>query len=202
VDERVLIPRPETELLVEAVLSRIEEVPSPQLADLGTGSGCIAISLAHARLDARVFATDASSGALQVAALNAQTLGVEERVSLIGGDVTHWSAPLLPAASGALHAIASNPPYIAGDEITQLQTEIVDYEPHSALNGGADGLDCYRALATQIKVLLAPQGFLALELGAGQFATVRALFEAQGWCVEAPLIDFGGIERVLVARPA
>jgi len=201
VDERVLIPRPETETLVEAVLSRLENVPSPQVADLGTGSGCIAISVAHARSDARVFATDASSDALRVANLNAQKLGVSNRLTFLEGDVADWSAPLLRLSDIALDAIASNPPYIAQAEIARLQTEIVDYEPHAALDGGLDGLDCYRALATQTKVLLAPQGFLALELGAGQFMDVRAIFQAHGWHVETPIFDLPGIERVLLARP-
>lgn len=201
VDERVLIPRPETETLVETTLARLQDMPAPRIADLGTGSGCIAISLAHARPGAQFVATDASSAALEVATLNAQRLAVFERVTFVNGDTSNWAAPLLENELAPFDAVVSNPPYIAHEAITSLQPEIVRYEPHAALDGGADGLDCYRSIAMQTRVLLAPQGFLAVELGAGQFDAVRAIFQLQGWRVEPAVLDLAGIERVLVARP-
>jgi release factor glutamine methyltransferase len=102
--------------------------------------------------------------------------------------------------AGKFDAVLSNPPYIAKAEIETLQPQVRDWEPRSALDGGDDGLDCYRQIAAQCGVLLAPEGFLAVELGAGQFADVAALFEAAGWHVEAPRLDFAGIDRVLIAK--
>jgi release factor glutamine methyltransferase len=199
VDERVLIPRPETELLVETVTNQFNDQERMLLADLGTGSGCITISLAHALPQARVFATDASAGALEVAQQNARQNGVTEQVQFVTGTIGNWAAPLRHLA-GQFDAIASNPPYISHDDVQQLQPEIRNFEPHSALEAGEDGLDCYRQLATQVKVLLKPSGFFAAELGMGQFEAVRAIFVTEDWHVERPRVDFAGIERVLIAR--
>lgn len=201
VKEGALIPRPETELLVETAVKRLWHLPSAVIADLGTGSGCIAVSVAHALSQSFVLATDASENALEIARANASAHGVLSRVEWVRGEEEQWAAPLLEKGlAGKLDAILSNPPYIASEEIETLQTQVKDFEPRSALDGGEDGLDCYRQLANQCAELLAPDGFLAVELGAGQFAAVKEIFEYSGWQVEEAILDFAGIERVLVAK--
>jgi release factor glutamine methyltransferase len=197
VDERALIPRPETEILVEAAFEKLKSHPAPTIADPGTGSGCIAISVAYALPQARVFATDASLGALELAEFNAHKLGVADRITFLPGIIGDWATPL---REHRFDAILSNPPYIARKEIETLQTQVRDFEPRNALDGGADGLDCYRELAAQCKAILAPDGFFMAELGAGQFGEVCSIFEANGWQVEAPLFDFQNIARVIEAR--
>jgi release factor glutamine methyltransferase len=200
-DERALIPRPETELLVETTVARLKNRDEVTIADLGTGSGCIAVSIAHALPRATVYATDVSKDALALAHENAIEHGVAERVHFLRGEVGDWAAPLARAGcNGKLDAIVSNPPYIAAAEIETLQKQVRDWEPRNALDGGADGLDEYRRLATQCASLLKRDGFIAVELGMGQFDAVRDIFQAAGWNVEAPMFDFAGIARVLVAR--
>ncbi len=202
VDERALIPRPETEILVAAVLQRLRNVAAPRVADLGTGSGCIAISLAHERADATVVATDLSRDSLQLAQQNAARLGVKSRIAWRVGDTDNWATPLQRAAStcsGLFDAIISNPPYIESQEIDNLQIEVRAYEPRGALDGGREGLRDYRLMATQLKPLLKPAGFVVLEFGRGQFEDLRAIFENAGWQVAAPLCDNAGLERALIA---
>lgn len=202
-DARALVPRPETELLVEEVVKRIQGSDSAVIADLGTGTGCIAISLAHELPGTTVFATDVSPAALSLAQENANTLIPEivagNRLQFRAGTIGEWAKPLLEY-SGKFDLIVSNPPYIPREEIEVLQREVRDHEPRLALDGGADGLDCYRQLAAQCDVLLKPAGALLCELGMGQFADVRAIFENQNWRVEIPIFDFAGIERILVAH--
>jgi release factor glutamine methyltransferase len=200
VREGALIPRPETELLVETAVKRLWHLPSAVVADLGTGSGCIAVSVAHELPHSFVIATDASENALEIARANASAHGVLERVELVSGMEEQWAEPLLARSlTGKFDAILSNPPYIAVGEIETLQPQIKDFEPRSALDGGEDGLDCYRQIASQCAELLTPNGFLAVELGAGQFDDARHLFEYSKWRVEEPIRDLAGIERVLVA---
>lgn len=200
-DERALIPRPETELLVDTTIARLKDRGAVTIADLGTGSGCIAVSIAHTVPAATIYATDVSADALALARENAIAHHMANRVHFLGGEVGDWCAPLLLAGcEGKLNAIISNPPYIADAEIKTLQTQVRDWEPHRALNGGEDGLDEYRQLAKQCGRPLKRDGFLAVELGAGQFGEVRAIFIAAGWNVEAPLLDFAEIERVLIAQ--
>lgn len=196
-DKRALIPRPETELLVEFAVQRLEDYDRPLLADLGTGSGCIAISIAHALPRCEVWATDISEDALQLAAANIENHGVENRVHLTKGTPENWAAPLDKLT---FDAILSNPPYILHAEIRTLQYSVQTHEPHNALDGGEDGLDCYRQLALQCRKLLTAGGFFACELGAGQFDDVKTIFERADWQVEVPLHDLQDIPRVLVAR--
>ena len=196
-DARALIPRPETELLVEFAITRLEHYFAPRIADLGTGSGCIAVSIAYSLPPAEVWATDISSDALELAKANAQKQSVEKRVHFRLGESENWAAPL---ENLSFDALLSNPPYIAQNDIPTLQKSVRTHEPHSALNGGADGLDCYRKIATQCRRLLNSGGFLACELGAGQFDEAKTIFENQGWKVEEPLYDLQEIARVLVAR--
>jgi release factor glutamine methyltransferase len=111
-----------------------------------------------------------------------------------------WAKPLLKEGFGGMFdCVLSNPPYISTEEIAGLEPQIREWEPRLALDGGSDGLDCYRAIAQQCSALLKPGGFLAIELGAGQLADARALFEYSQWKVEPPLQDIAGIERVLIA---
>lgn len=195
-DKRALIPRPETEILVEAAIEKLKGFAAPRIADLGTGSGCIAVSLAHALPLAQVWATDLSLDSLELARANAEKHNVAERMTFVPGIAGDWTTPLRGLK---FDAILSNPPYIARAEIETLQTQVRDFEPHGALNGGDDGLDCYRQLAAQCGQNLAPGGVFLAELGAGQFDAVRAIFVESGWRVEEPLLDFQGIARVLQA---
>lgn len=193
-----LIPRPETEYLVEAAckyLQPLEGAGELEVADLGTGSGAIAVSLALEVPRARVLATDISGAALEVAARNAQRHGVQNRLEFVRSEAS-WVAPL---RGRKFVAIVSNPPYIPARDIADLQVEVRDFEPRAALDGGEDGLDVYRLFARELGKYLQPQGFVALEVGAGQWADVAQLFGAEGWNIEPAIRDFAGIERVLVA---
>lgn len=206
-DRRALIPRHETETLVEAAVARLQKNARPLLddagvlvADLGTGSGCIAVSIAHALPQAVVYATDASGDALDLARENARVNGVANRIEWVRGERASWGAPLVREGFSAMFdAVLSNPPYISQAEIETLPPQIREWEPRLALDGGEDGLDCYRDIAASCACLLKPDGFLMVELGMGQFTPARSIFEAQGWNVEAPLRDLAGIERVRVA---
>ncbi len=195
-DERALIPRPETELLIETILPRARSIPGAKIADLGTGSGCIAVTLALELPDARVFATDSSCKARSLAEENAEQW--RAAVTFLPGFVGDWLAPLQTGAPYDI--VVSNPPYIAAGEIDTLQPEISRYEPRMALDGGADGLEPYRQIAAGAPAVLRAGGQIVLELGAGQFDQVSAMFLAAGMEVEPPIRDLSGHDRVLVAR--
>ena len=191
VDARVLVPRPDTETLVDVALALLPE--DGRVADIGTGSGAIALALKQERPALEVLAVDRSSDAATVARQNAARLSLE--VEILEGDLL---APL--AARGPFALIASNPPYIPTAEIATLAPE-VQKEPRAALDGGRDGLDLVRRLIREAPPLLAPAGALALEIGAGQAPAVAALFAADGRYEAATLTkDLGGIERVVAAR--
>lgn len=201
-DKRALVPRPETELLVELAVERLKNAPRVLAADLGTGSGAIAVSVAHALPQSVVFATDVSPDALQLAHYNATKNGVANRIEFVQGEYSQWAFPLRYFA-GKFDVVLSNPPYIARAEIETLQTQVRDFEPRGALDGGADGLNCYREIAAQCGELLEPNGFLAVELGAGQYENAHAIFQGNGWRVAEPIFDFAGHARVLAAsRPS
>ena len=198
-DARALIPRPETELLIEAVLGRLAgngHARPLKIADLGTGSGCIAVTLALELSNSQIFATDVEAGPRELAATNAQALGA--RITILAGSHDSWTAPL--AGFGPFDVIVTNPPYIPRAEVLTLETRVRDFEPRAALDGGNDGLAPYRVLARDSGPYLAQEGFLATELGAGQFEDVANLFGQNGWRVEPPLLDLQGHARVLVAR--
>lgn len=198
VDKRVLIPRPETELLVEAAtkaLTARKEEPL-RIVDVGTGSGCIACSLALEFPKATVVAIDASSDALEVATVNATTLGVRDRVKLVRGDLL---APLL-ARGSKVDLIVSNPPYIGTGERDRMDDDVKLHEPALALFAGADGLDLMRRLVVEAAQLLEPEGYLFVEHGDLQGAATRALAEAAGLEQVATLKDYSQLDRVLVAR--
>ena len=205
-DERALIPRPETELLVEFALAELQQRAQRyprrllRVADLGTGTGCVAISIAKNFPSAHVVATDVSPATLELARENARLHEMEDRVHFVGGEQDDWAAPLLEQGEREFDVIVSNPPYIAPHDIAALPVQIKEFEPRRALDGGLDGLDCYRLIAAQCGALLAPGGSIACELGIGQFDDVRRIFEAQNWIVAAPVFDFQNIPRVIIAK--
>ncbi|HUM13660.1 MAG TPA: peptide chain release factor N(5)-glutamine methyltransferase [Myxococcaceae bacterium] len=175
VDPRVLVPRPETELLVEAVLQGLPGEAEVRLLDLCTGTGCVGITLALERPRARVVATELSPGAAEVARANAAALGVAERFEVRVGDLF---APV--EGEPPFHAIAANPPYVPRGDIPTLSPE-VRREPALALDGGPDGLDVVRRIAAVAPRWLVPGGLLAMEIGDRQGPTVRSLLEAAGY---------------------
>jgi release factor glutamine methyltransferase len=192
----VLIPRPETELIVEASLALLQGVERPVIVDVGTGSGCIALSLAAERPDAEVHAIDVSAAALEVARDNARRLGVEGRVRLHHG---HLLEPVA-ALAGGIDLVASNPPYIGLAELPGLAPEVRDHEPVVALSPAGDRYSVYRELAPEVQRLLKPGGHLALELGQGMEAEVGRILEAGGLEVVRVLSDLQSIPRTVLAR--
>ncbi len=195
VDRRVLIPRPETETLVEAALERIG--PGARVADVGTGSGAIVIALAH-EVDSGLFiGTDRCADAIAIARANAAAHGLSERIEFLEGD-------LLAPFSGrevSLDALVANLPYIPTAQLVGLQPEVRDFEPRAALDGGSDGLALIARLITGSPPLLRRGGWLLLEIGAGQADPVCALLECTGRFAEiSTRPDLAGIERVVAAR--
>ena len=188
VERGVLIPRPETELLVEAVLEHLQK-PSARVAELGTGSGILAGTLALERTKWKVFATELSPKARAVALGN--FTGLSARVELIEGRENDWLGPIEHLAP--LDCIASNPPYIASSEIEKLQQSVREFEPRLALDGGEDGLNPYREIAANGRELLGEGGFVALEVGWDQKQQIEALFAS--WSRLEWKWDFQGIAR-------
>ncbi|TCW76871.1 peptide chain release factor N(5)-glutamine methyltransferase [Burkholderia sp. SRS-46] len=194
----VLIPRPETELLVEAALDAIDGVPHPTVLDLGTGSGAIAVSIAAERPDARVWALDRSPAALAVAARNGDKLLDAQRP---GGPLqwllSDWYAALDPALT--FDAIVSNPPYIAQHDPHLAQGDL-RFEPRCALTDDADGLTAIRAIVAGARAHLKPGGTLWIEHGYDQAEAVRALLSAHGFIAVESLADLAAIERTTGGR--
>jgi len=190
----VLIPRPETESVVEAALDAVSDRQARLcVLDLGTGSGCLLLALLSELPNATGVGVDASGHALAVAKVNARRLGLAQRASFAVGD---WGCGL----DGPFELIVSNPPYIRAADWAGLQPEIRDFEPPAALLAGPDGLDAYRALAPESLRLLATDGSLALEIGFGQADAVTAILAAHGLHVNERRRDLAGIERCLIAR--
>lgn len=195
VDQRVLIPRAETESLVQLVLDwAAARAEPPVVADIGTGSGAIAIALALEGRVAGVIATDVSADALNVAIENAAALGAKDRISFRRGDLT---APLL---GDPVDAIVSNPPYITTVECDWLHPTVKDFEPHVALDGGADGLDLTRRLAAEAATLLPPDGLLAMEVDAGRAEASAAILQDAGFADVAIGEDLFGRPRTVTGR--
>ncbi len=187
----VLIPRPETEHLVEAVLQKLPREKSLKILDVGTGSGILAITLALYLPHAEITALDISTDAIQVARQNAETHHVADRIQFLCSD-------LLAAAPGPFDAIVSNPPYIPEHDHPTLHPQVRDYEPATALFAGKTGLDIYRRLIPQAYKALKPNGLLALEIGHGQRGSVAQLLA--DWHDVAFLNDLQQIPRVALAR--
>lgn len=190
----VLVPRPETEHIVEEVLRRLPKHAPLRFADLGTGSGILAVTLATLFPQARGLAVDVSRAALAVARDNALAHGVAERLVFVRGDCCR---PLLRDAG--LDCLVSNPPYVSEAELASASREVRDFEPSLALCGGADGLSCIRALLPLAAKALRPGGLLLVEIGAGQGPMVLALARGAGLCGAEILKDLAGLDRVLAA---
>jgi release factor glutamine methyltransferase len=189
-----LDPRPDTETLVEAVLSHLPDRHAPwRIADLGTGTGCILLALLSELPEARGVGIDRSIDAAKVARDNAIALGLSRRAGFAAGD---WAEAL----AGHFDIVVSNPPYIATPELAGLMPEVVLYDPLVALNGGADGLDAYRRLVPDCARLLGDGGLAAFETGAGQASAVAALCRTAGLSPLEIRVDLANIERVVLAR--
>ena len=193
----VLIPRPDTETLIERALELVPADAAARLLDLCTGSGAIAVTLAAERPLSQVTATDLSAAALELARRNAERLGVRERCEFLEGDLF---VPL--RAAGRFDLVAANPPYIAEPELESLQPEIQKYEPRLALAAGPDGLEHLRRLCQGAAAHLAPGGSLLFEVGAGQAEHVEQLLAAEGFVDVRSLKDLGGVARVVEAHAA
>ncbi len=197
VNPAVLIPRPETEILAREGADFLKGLNSPLAADIGTGSGCIAVTLALEAPESFIYAVDSSRGALQTATANAEQNGAIESVEFLEGDLLQ---PLSGRGlQGRLDLIISNPPYIPTDDIQGLQPEVL-YEPKAALDGGPDGLDALRRLVHEGPAYLRPGGRLTLEMGYGQAGAVRDMIDAEpGLHFEKIILDFAGVERIISA---
>jgi release factor glutamine methyltransferase len=193
VNPDVLIPRPETELIVDFVLARVPADRFVRLVDVGTGCGALALTLAAERPAWHVEASDISAVAIAVARRNAQALGVADRVTFLIGD-------LLEPTMGLFDVIVSNPPYVARRDQPGMSPDVRDHEPHVALFGGQDGMDLPRRFLEQAAQRLTPGGWLAMEFGYGMQEPVEAAARAAGLQVEEILEDLQGIARTLVAR--
>ena len=194
----VLIPRPETEHLVDATLEAIDTLRAAgvgriRIADVGTGSGCLAVTIALERDDVEIVATDVSPAALAVAAGNARNLGTADRIT--------WKhAPLVEDSADSIDIVVANPPYVSEADRHSLQADVRDYEPAVALFGGADGLSVIRELVPSAARALVPGGWLLMEIGAGQDAAVRdVVLESASFTEPRILPDLAGIPRVVVA---
>lgn len=191
----VLIPRPETELIVEAALELADRERSLSILDVGTGSGCIVISLLHELKNARAIATDISPNALEVARRNAHRHNVSDRVTFTQSDSL---APLTQSAAFSL--IVSNPPYVPARDIATLQREVRDHEPLTALASGADGLDHIRALLRETPRVLHHSGYFIFEIGFGQGDAIEQLVDRAIWHLLAVRKDLQGIPRTVVLQ--
>lgn len=198
----VLIPRPETEHVIEVALQRLDERSrvkrgeSLRIADVGTGSGCIAISLVRELPNAQILATDISGEALQVAMRNAEKHGVAHRVRTVQCDLLESQE----CESQAFDLIVSNPPYVARAEQNELAREVREHEPHTALFGGATGTEIYERLIVQASKHLRPGGLLVMEIGYGTSERVRTMLDVISWTDVRVTKDLAGIPRVISAK--
>jgi release factor glutamine methyltransferase len=189
----VLIPRPETEILVEEAIKELQKLDSPTFCEIGVGSGCISVSILHNVPDATATATDISDRALAVAKRNAERHGVTDRLVLKQGD-------LFAGVDQKFDMIVSNPPYIPDGDVAAMQSEVRDHEPHEALFGGPDGLDIVRRIADHAAAFLCSNGLLLVEIGAGQAAKLANQFAQDEWDRPHFLSDLQGIPRTLSIR--
>lgn len=197
VDERVLIPRPETEMLVETVVELLSDprstIHDTRILDLGTGSGCIAIALTKKLIDCKMIASDLSAEALAVAVQNAEKHGVAGRIEFVKSD-------LFEDIRGVFDIIVSNPPYVSRTDFSNLQKEVLK-EPMMAFDGGQDGLDFYRRIMKGAAGHMKEGGFIVMEMGFGQRKGIVGLFEkVKGFKVVSEKKDYNEIERVIVAE--
>jgi release factor glutamine methyltransferase len=193
----VLVPRPETETVVETALGRLDAAGARErplrIVDLGTGSGAILVALLHELREASGIGTDCSVAAIETARENARLLGVAPRAAFVACDFG-------AALGGGFDLVVANPPYVASAEIATLAREVRDFDPTAALDGGADGLAAYRTILADAGRLLAPGAFLVMEVGAHQSDAVSTLADAAGLTATAATPDLAGIPRVVSAR--
>ena len=193
----VFIPRPETECLVEEAIRRLGHRPV-RVADVGCGSGCVAISIAASLPASQLYAIDLSPAALAVAGENARRNEVSSRIEFLQGDLLH---PLLDRSEPPLlDAVVSNPPYVPEPDLVGLQPEVKDHEPRMALAAGPDGLEIVRRLLPQAESLLVPEGFLLLEIGMGMENKVKSLLAETRLTWQTTVPDLQGFPRILVAQ--
>ncbi len=199
VNPAVLIPRPETELLVATVVQRIPVERQATIVDVCTGSGCIAVTIARLRPRARVIATDLSNASLNIAKQNAVRHAVSERITWIEGDLL---GPLTdPKLEGGIDLIVSNPPYIAEADWATLQPEVRLFEPRSALVAGPQGTELHERLLQEAGRYLAPDGALIMEIGAGQARALRRVVnQILGYRFHQLVYDAAGLERALIVE--
>lgn len=194
VNKHTLIPRPDTELLVEIGLKAIEGITKPRIADLGTGSGCILLSILSESGTSTGVGVDVSPDALDIARRNAERHGLNARAQFIQSD---WFEGL---AGEKFDLIVSNPPYIPAEDIAGLMSDVRDFEPASALNGGQDGLDYYRQISSHANRFLMENGYLAFEVGIGQFADVSSIMEDCGYTDIQVFPDLAGVNRAIIGK--
>ena len=187
----VLVPRPETELIVEEALAFADERPCRRVIDVGTGTGCLAIAIAHSRPALEIYATDISNAALAVARRNASRHGLTDRITFVQGD-------LFAGLAITADIIVANPPYVPNADAGHMQPEVVDHEPHTALFGGPVGLEIAERLLRTAPAYLAPGGRLIVEFGFAQEAGVTELARDAGWKPIRVREDLQGIPRTLV----
>jgi release factor glutamine methyltransferase len=195
VSPAVLIPRPETEHLVETVLELAREVPTPRMVDVGTGSGCIALALANEIRGADVYAVDLSADALEVARANAARLQLAGRVKFLQSNVLSALADRRD-----FDFVVSNPPYVGRDEADKVQRSVFEHEPRMAVFAGEHGLDVIRPLIVQAHTTLRPAGWLAMEIGYSMRDAVLTLLNSTVWDEPMVVPDLQGIPRVVAAR--
>jgi release factor glutamine methyltransferase len=202
VSPAVLVPRPDSETLIEAVLSLMPDRSRAwHILDLGLGSGCLLLTLLHEYQQAHGVGLEASAEALAVAQGNANALGVADRARLIAGDWRQpgWVETLVQALGGPFDLVVSNPPYIASAAVPKLMPEVASFEPRLALDGGADGFDAYHTIIAAGPRLVTAGGFMAVEAGEGQASEITRLFAVAGLSPRPPWKDLGGIDRVVTA---
>ena len=199
VNREVLIPRPQTETVVEVALEFIAEHPRARVLDLGTGPGAIAVALAVNAPQASVVATDIWPPALALARRNAASNKVAERIGFVAADLFERLDAGPPL--GKFDLVVSNPPYIVDDQVAQLEAEVRNFEPQVALRGGPDGLEFFRRIAAGVRSHLALDGLVVLEVGAGQDRAVAAILAAAGMHPAGVIKDLDCVARVVTARP-
>lgn len=192
----VLVPRPETETVVEQALAALAHREHPRIVDLGTGSGCILVALLSELPGATGLGTDRDGAVLAAARANARALGVLPRAAFAACDFAD------ALASSSCDAVVTNPPYVRSGDIAALEPEVRAFDPPAALDGGGDGLAAYRVIAAQAARILTPAGVVVAEIGHGQAPEVGAVFAARGFAVTAVVPDLGGVDRAVVMRRA
>ncbi len=195
VNQDVLTPRPDTEILVEEAIKLLKEKEEGTVVDLGTGSGCILLSILKDCVKSKGIGVDISEKALNVAKENAQRLGIENRCIF-----QNCSWQQLEFAKESIDMIVTNPPYIASEDIEKLDVEVKDYDPRIALDGGKDGYKCYHEIAKLAPLFLKKDGYILIEAGMGQAQKIKEIFEKEGLYLEKIVKDLGGINRCVILK--